>query len=93
MIDILNRSTKFHKMLTPVFVALVAFCFSMTIGVLWEFIEYGMDKTFNTDMQKDRVISTVSSTLLNESGENKEKVIKDIEKTMIYGSVEGENLL
>lgn len=90
MIDILNRSTKFHKMLTPVFVALVAFCFSMTIGVLWEFIEYGMDKTFNTDMQKDRVISTVSSTLLNESGENKEKVIKDIEKTMIYGSVEGE---
>ena len=93
MIDILNRSTKFHKMLTPVFVALVAFCFSMTIGVLWEFIEYGMDKTFNTDMQKDRVISTISSTLLNESGENKAKTIENIEKTIIYGNIEGESVV
>lgn len=90
MIDILNRSTKFHKMLTPTFVALVAFCFSMTVGVLWEFIEYGMDKTFNTDMQKDRILTTVSSTLLNEEGKNQEEVIKDIEKTIIYGSLNGE---
>ena len=90
MIDILNRSTKFHKMLTPAFVALVAFCFSMTVGVLWEFIEYGMDKTFNTDMQKDRIVTTVSSTLLNKEGKNKAEVIKDIEKTMIYGTLNGE---
>ena len=90
MIDILNRSTKFHKMLTPVFVALVAFCFSMTVGVLWEFIEYGMDKIFNTDMQKDRILTTVSSTLLNEVGKNQEEVIKDIEKTIIYGTYNGE---
>lgn len=91
MIDILNRSTKFHKMLTPAFVALVAFCFSMTIGVLWEFIEFGMDKTFNTDMQKDRIITTVSSTLLNEKGENNAVIIKNIEKTVIEGEIEGEN--
>ncbi len=90
MIDILNRSTKFHKMLTPAFVALVAFCFSMTVGVLWEFIEYGMDKTFNTDMQKDRIVTTVSSTLLNKEGKNQEEVIKDIEKTIIYGTLNGE---
>ena len=89
MIDILNRSTKFHKMLTPAFVALVAFCFSMTVGVLWEFIEYGMDKTFNTDMQKDAIVTTVSSTLLNEEGKNKEEVIKDIEKTTINGNYNG----
>lgn len=90
MIDILNRSSKFHKMLTPAFVALVAFCFSMTVGVLWEFIEYGMDKTFNTDMQKDRIVTTVSSTLLNKEGKNQEEVIKDIEKTIIYGTLNGE---
>ena len=90
MIDILNRSTKFHKMLTPAFVALVAFCFSMTVGVLWEFIEYGMDKTFNTDMQKDRIVTTVSSTLLNEEGKNKEEVIKNIDKTMVNGTYNGE---
>ena len=41
-------------------------------------------------MQKDRVISTLSSTMLNESGENKAKIIKDIEKTIIYGNVDGE---
>ena len=90
MIDILNRSNKFHKMLTPAFVALVAFCFSMTIGVLWEFIEYGMDKTFNTDMQKDRIVTTISSTLLNGEGKNQEEVIKNIEKTIIYGTLNGE---
>ena len=39
MIDILNRSEKFHAKMEPIFVALVAFCFSMTIGVLWEFFE------------------------------------------------------
>ena len=40
LIDILNQSEKFSIKLAPVFVALVAFCFSMTIGVLWEFFEY-----------------------------------------------------
>ena len=62
----------------------------MTVGVLWEFIEYGMDKTFNTDMQKDRIVTTVSSTLLNKEGKNQEEVIKDIEKTVIYGTLNGE---
>ena len=93
MIDILNRNDKFHKRLTPVFVALVAFCFSMTVGVLWEFIEYGMDKTFNTDMQKDRLVSSISSTFLNEEGKNKVVVIKDIKKTVIEGKVNGEESL
>ena len=89
MIDILNRSTKFHKMLTPAFVALVAFCFSMTVGVLWEFIEYGMDKTFNTDMQKDAILTTVSSTLLNKEGKNQEEVIRNIKETTISGTYNG----
>lgn len=89
MIDILNRSTKFHKMLTPTFVALVAFCFSMTVGVLWEFIEYGMDKTFNTDMQKDAILTTVSSTLLNKEGKNQEEVIRNIKETTISGTYNG----
>ena len=53
LIDILNNSEKFHIKLSPVFVALVAFCFSMTIGVLWEFFEFGADQIFKYDMQKD----------------------------------------
>ena len=38
LVDILNRSKKFSIQLSPVFVAIVAFCFSMTIGVIWEFL-------------------------------------------------------
>ena len=89
MIDILNRKKRKNSLnkLSPLFVAVVAFCFSMTIGVLWEFFEYGMDKTFNMDMQKDRVVSQISSVNLNEEKKNEAVTIKNIEKTQIYGTV------
>jgi hypothetical protein len=70
LIDILNRSKRFSISMSPVFVAMVAFCFSMTIGVLWEFFEYGMDMLFKTDMQKDTVIPAISSVMLNPDGKN-----------------------
>ena len=70
MVDILNRSEKFKVRLSPAFVALVAFCFSMTVGVLWEFFEYGMDLFFHMDMQKDTLLSAVTSILLNPEGRN-----------------------
>lgn len=53
-IDILNRSDRFHFKMLPLFVALLAFCFSMTIGVLWEFFEFGADHLLNKDMKKYR---------------------------------------
>ncbi len=90
LIDILNRSEKFHSKMTPISVALVAFCFSMTVGVLWEFFEFGMDITFNTDMQKDRIIQTVSSVSLNPEGENKPVTIKNIKNTTIHYIENGE---
>lgn len=34
LVDILNRNEKFSFKLSPVFMAIVAFCFSMTIGVI-----------------------------------------------------------
>lgn len=91
LIDILNRSEKFHTKMTPAFVALVAFCFSMTIGVLWEFFEFGMDVTFKTDMQKDRIIQEISSVTLNPDGENKPVVISNITGTTINYIEDGEN--
>ena len=51
LVDILNRSERFSFRLSPAFVAIVAFCFSMTIGVVWEFFEFGMDQIFRLDMQ------------------------------------------
>ena len=64
LIDILTRNKQEKFRLSPLYVALVAFCFSMTIGVLWEFFEYGMDVLFHTDMQKDTVIGSVFSASL-----------------------------
>ena len=84
LVDILNQSSIIKYKLSPVFVALVAFCVSMTIGVLWEFIEFGMDSFTKTDMQKDTVIPLVSSVSLNEENKNKAVILKNIEKTEIY---------
>ncbi len=70
MVDILNRSKRFKVRLSPAFVAVVAFCFSMTIGVLWEFFEYGMDTFFHMDMQKDTWVRSISTVKLNPEGKN-----------------------
>ena len=57
LIDILNREERFSISLPPIFVAIFAFCFSMTIGVLWEFFEFFMDTVFGMDMQKDTLVN------------------------------------
>lgn len=91
LIDILNRSEKFHTKMTPAFVALVAFCFSMAIGVLWEFFEFGMDVTFKTDMQKDRIVQEISTVTLNPEGKNDPVEIRNITGTTIHYIENGEN--
>ncbi len=83
MIDLLNTHSKRIQM-TPLFVALLSFCFSMTVGVVWEFFEFSGDRMFRKDMQKDRIVTTVSTVMLNPDGENKEVVIKNIDKTILY---------
>lgn len=83
LIDILNNSPKFHFNMSPMFVAFVAFCFSMTVGVVWEFFEFSMDYFTLTDMQKDRLVPAISSVLLNPTGLNDEIVIKGIESTTV----------
>lgn len=89
MIDILNQSPRIHITMSPWFVAFVTFCFSMTIGVLWEFFEYGMDRIFLTDMQKDWMVRDIASVLLNPSGLNDPITIKDVTRTVISGTIDG----
>ena len=83
LIDILNRYDKFHLNLSPFFVAVVGFCFSMTIGVLWEFFVFGADEVFHTDMQKDRIVENIYSVALNEEGKNVVVKVEDITETHI----------
>lgn len=84
MIDIINRSPRFHISLSPMFVAFVAFCFSMTVGVIWEFFEFAMDYWFLQDMQNDRFVDVISSVSLNEQGLNDAVLLKGIEKTTLH---------
>ena len=77
LVDIMNRQRKMKFDLSPLFMAITAFCFSMTIGVLWEFFEFGMDFLWNLDMQKDTVIHSIHSTLLNTGGQN-QSIMSDL---------------
>ena len=81
--SILNRSDRIAFSLSPFFCVVVAFCFSMTIGVLWEFFEFGMDEMFGLDMQKDTVVTGISSTLLDPSGSQHPQRIDRIESVEV----------
>ena len=43
LVDLLNRSDRVKFELSPLYLAIVSFCFSMTTGVVWEFFEFSMD--------------------------------------------------
>lgn len=88
--DILNRSERVKLSLSPMFVCLFSFCFSMTVGVVWEFFEFGADMLFEKDMQKDTVITAIHSGLI--SGKpNVIMHIRDITSTVVNGENLGIN--
>lgn len=82
LFNILNRGSK-SMQLSPFYLSLVAFCFSMTVGVVWEFIEFTADQVFFLDMQKDFVISSFSSVTLDESNTQIPVRVFDITRTII----------
>ena len=83
LVDLLNKNSKNFK-LSPIYIVIVSFCFSMTIGVFWELFEYTADNLFKTDMQKDNYVTEISSTLLNDSIKNKTIEINEIDYTILY---------
>lgn len=85
LFDLLNKHPASTLHLSPAYMALMSFCFSMTVGVLWEFFEFGMDCFFHFDMQKDTVITQISSVMLNSSGGNKAVTISDISEVIVNG--------
>ena len=85
LIDILNRNSRIKFELSPIYVALAAFCFSMTVGVLWEFFEFGMDRLFHMDMQKDTIVHTISSVMLDPTNKNIPITIDGITSVAVNG--------
>ena len=78
LVNLLNRNEKIKFQLSPAYLALVAFCFSMTMGVLWEFFEYGADRLLLLDMQKDTVLSQISTVDLDPTLSNTPVVVSGI---------------
>ena len=88
LVDMFDRNERFSLSLSPVFMAIVAFCFSMTIGVLWEFFECAMDQLFLLDMQKDAVVNSISSVMLDPTGGNTPVAIKGITDVIVVANGE-----
>lgn len=81
LVYLLNKNAEGMN-LTPLFLAIVTFCFSMTVGVMWEFIEYSADRWMNFDMQKDRIVQQVNTVSIDKEN-NAVHNIRNIQRTVI----------
>ena len=87
LVDLLNRHERVSLSLSPVYMAIVAFCFSMTVGVLWEFFECAMDQIFMQDMQKDTIVNAISSVMLDPTGSQRAQAIRDVTDVIVVTGV------
>ena len=86
LVDLLNRNERFSLQLSPKYLALTAFCFSMTVGILWEFFEYFADLLLGMDMQKDTVINSLHTVTLDKSLTNTVIHLEDIREVILISS-------
>ena len=93
MVNLLNSNPNTAMNLSPFYVAVAAFCFSMTIGVLWEFFEWAMDCWFRTDMQKDTVLNAISSVALHPEGKNSAITVQGIHDVILVYADGGQQAL
>ena len=91
LVDLLNNDDRLQFRLSPVFMTLVAFCFSMTIGVVWEFFEFGMDTFMGTDMQKDTIVQSITTVMLDPTNSNIPITIDGIHSVAVNGKELGFN--
>lgn len=49
----------------PWALALIAFCFAVSIGAIWEVFEFAMDQLFGLNMQKSGLVDTMSDLIVD----------------------------
>ena len=86
LVDMMNRNDRFSFRLSPLYLAIVSFCFSMTVGVLWEFFEFAGDYFLGMDMQNDIVVNAIHSVNLDPTRTNTVVHIRDIADTILVHS-------
>ena len=67
------------------FVILFIFSFAMMTESIWEIFEFSMDRVIGTDMQKDTVIRSISSTYLSHDIYVDKVIVNDIDFMERYG--------
>ncbi len=83
IVNLLNDDRHVSLSLSPFYMAVTAFCFSMTIGILWEFFEWTMDSWFGVDMQKDTIVSSFNSVMLDPGGHNIPYHVRDVKDLIL----------
>ena len=76
----MNKNGKMNLLTRAIF----ALCFSITVAVAWEFVEYTSDTLFHTDMQKDTYIDLIDSYLLGLEPDEIGR-LADIETVVVNG--------
>ena len=64
LFSLFEKKRKVRTLPSPAYQSFTAFCFSMTVGVLWEIFEFCADFFLHTDMQKDSFRTEIHSVLL-----------------------------
>ena len=86
LLDIFNKNEHFKFQISSVYMAIVAFCFSMTVAAVWEIFEFSMDMCFGFDMQKDMVVDSIGSVSLDLTKSNEVIRIPDISEVVIISA-------
>ncbi|NLC67870.1 MAG: hypothetical protein GX754_03585 [Clostridiaceae bacterium] len=68
LVYIINGAQKLNVSLSPLFVAIFAFAFSLSIGALWEIYEFTMDSLFGLNLQRTGLDDTMWDLILDASG-------------------------
>ena len=82
ILHVLNSARHVDLQMRPVFVAMFAFLFSVSVGALWEIFEFAMDQGFGLNMQKpmlgdpsgltdtmwDLILNTAGAALISIAG-------------------------
>lgn len=68
LVYVINGTQKISVTLSPLFVAIFAFAFALSIGALWEIYEYGMDSLFELNMQRTGLDDTMWDLILDTTG-------------------------
>jgi hypothetical protein len=63
LVFLLLRGDKLNA--SPFLVSIFAFSFAVSIGVIWEIFEFGMDQTFGMNMQKSGLMDTMKDLIVD----------------------------